>query len=77
MVSPTAAGPMAHLPLPSNESVAVGSVNVGPTPQMISPGFAGDRKNVGLMSPSPKALSPPSNSDGWLMIGVIIRVIRF
>jgi hypothetical protein len=68
---------MLHLLLPSSESVAVGSVNVGPTPQMNSPGFAGDRKNVGLMSPIPKALSAPSNSDGWLMTGVMIRVIRF
>ena len=44
--------------------------------QMISPGFAGDRKNVWLMSLSPKALSPPSNSDGILMMGAMIRVIK-
>jgi len=47
---------MLHLLVPSSDPVAVGSVNVGPTPQMNSPGFAGDRKNEGLMSPSPKAL---------------------
>jgi hypothetical protein len=73
----TAAGPMLYLFVPSSEPLAVGSVNVGPTPQMISPGFAGDRKNVGLISPIPKALSAPSNSDGWLMMGVMIREIRF
>jgi hypothetical protein len=41
MLSATAAGTMLHGLVPSSESVAVSSVNVGPTPQMSSPGFAG------------------------------------
>ena len=77
MLSATAAGPMLHWLVPSRESVAVGRVNVGPAPQMSLPGFAGDRKNVGLRSPSPKALSSPGNSDGWLMMGMMVRVMRF
>ena len=64
MLSATAAGPMLHWLVPSSESVAVGRVNVGPTPQMSLLGFAGDRKNVGLRSPSPKALSPLVKSVG-------------
>src|SRR6266542_3644050 len=77
----TAVGPMLNLPLPSFESVAVGMVNVGPTPQINPPDLAGDRKSEGLMSPSPQALPEtllgPGNSDGWLMMGMIVRVIRF
>jgi hypothetical protein len=44
---------------------------------MNPPGFAGDRNRVGLMSPIPKALSCPWNRDGWLMMGRIVRVMRF
>jgi hypothetical protein len=55
---------MLNFPLPIKESVAVGKVNVGPTPQINSPGFAGEKKNVGLMSPSPVALLIPGKSDG-------------
>ena len=29
------------------------------------------------MSPSPNALGIPRAGDGWLMIGIIVRVIRF
>ena len=68
---------MLNLPLPIRESVAVGKVNVGPTPQINSPGFAGEKKNVGLMSPSPVALPVPEKSEGWLMIGMMVRVMRF
>jgi hypothetical protein len=32
---------------------------------------------VALMSPSPNALSIPEAGDGWLMIGIMVRVIRF
>jgi hypothetical protein len=32
---------------------------------------------VGLMSPSPNALSIPEAGDGWLMIGIMVRLIRF
>lgn len=49
--------------------------------------FAGDRNRLGLTSPSPIALPEMSgwpgssglrgNSEGWLMIGTIVRVIRF
>ena len=74
-------GPRLNLPLPSRQSVAVGRVNVGPMPQMIAPGFAGDRNSDGLMSPSPQALPEmlfgPVNSEGWLMTGTMVRVIRF
>src|SRR5262245_34063338 len=77
IVNATAAGPKLNLPLPRSLSVAVGNVNVGPTPQISSPGFAGDKKNVGLMSPSPVALPSPGASDGRLITGMMIRVIRF
>jgi hypothetical protein len=74
-------GPRLNFPLPSLQSVAVGRVNVGPTPQMIAPDFAGERNSDGLMSPSPQALPEmlfgPGNSDGWLMTGTMVRVIRF
>ena len=68
-------GPMLYLPAPSWLSVAVGNVNVGPKPQMNRPGFAGERKSVGLRSPMPKALSVPGKSEGWLMMGMMVRVI--
>src|SRR5574341_227659 len=77
MNRPTAAGPALHLPLPSRESVAVGNVNVGPTPQISLLGLAGERKNVGLRSPRPNALSTPGAGDGWLMMGRMVRVMRF
>src|SRR6185503_13381827 len=83
MVSRTPAGPALHLPAPKSRSVAVGSVIVGPMPQINSPGLPGDRNTVGLMSPKPVPVvlgtAPPNvgNSDGWLMIGMIVRVIRF
>ena len=57
--------------------LAVGNVNVGPTPQIRWPGFAGDRKKLGLMSPSPLAFSSPGPTEGRLMIGVMTRVMRF
>jgi hypothetical protein len=51
-------------------------VMVGPTPQMNLPGLAGDRNTVGLMSPRPKAsVLGNGNSGGWLMIGMMVRVI--
>src|SRR5262249_7559093 len=69
IVSATAAGPKLNLPSPSSLSVAVGNVNVGPAPQISSPDFAGDKKNVGFMAPSPVALPIPGASDGRLMTG--------
>src|SRR5262245_24074497 len=83
MVSTTPAGPMLHLPAPRFRSVAVGRVNVGPRPQINSPGFAGERKNVGLKSPNPVPVvlgtRPPNEGNrlGWLMIGMMMRLITF
>src|ERR1035441_5644719 len=55
--SATNDGPRLNWPCPVMSLVAVGRMNVGPTPQMILPGLAGERKNEGFMSPSP--YSPP------------------
>ena len=44
---------MLHLPCPNIGFVAVGNTTAAPTPQMIFPGFAGDRKNEGFKSPNP------------------------
>ena len=77
MVRATTAGPAAHMPLPSSESVAVGRVMVGPTPQINFPDLAGDRNTVGVDAPRPNALGTPGAGDGWLMIGMIVRVMRF
>src|SRR5262245_40034504 len=77
IVRATAAGPALHLPEPSSLLVAVGNVNVGPAPQMNFSDPAGEKNSEGLMSPRPKAWSIPGASDGWLMTGMIVRVIRF
>src|SRR5438034_8567906 len=77
MKRPTTLGPMLNLPLPRILLLAVGNVNVGPTPQIRCSDLAGDRKKVGLMSPSPLAFSRPGASDGTLRIGVMMRVMRF
>jgi hypothetical protein len=45
---------MLNLPVPRTLSVAVGIKKVGPAPQIGFPGFAGDRKNEGLISFRPK-----------------------
>ena len=62
MSSATAAGPAHHLPLPSSESVAVGKVKVGPTPQMSLPDLAGEKKDEGLMSLRPEAFGMPARA---------------
>src|SRR5262245_49610261 len=77
IVRATADGPALHLPAPSSLLDAVGNVNVGPTPQMNFSDPTGDRNSVGLMSPMPNAWSIPGASDGWLMMGMIVRVMRF
>ena len=46
---------MLYLPMPSSRLLAVGNVNVGPRPQMNSFEPDGERKKLGLMSPSPVA----------------------
>ena len=77
VASRTRLGPALHFPLPSSESEAVGNVIVGPTPQISLLAFAGEKNRLGLISPSPDALGIPAAGDGWLMMGMIVRVIRF
>src|SRR5215510_16607789 len=77
MNRPTADGPILHLPFPRRLLLAVGNVMVGPTPQINLLDLDGERNTVGLMSPSPAALSTCGNSEGWLMMGVMMRAIRF
>src|ERR1700733_3654878 len=57
-VRATSDGPMLNFPWPTSALVAVGITIVGPVPQINLPGFAGDRKNVGFMSPKPDC--PPT-----------------
>lgn len=71
MVSTTRDGPALHLPVPISESLAVGKVMVGLTPQISLPELAGERNTVGLMSPSPNALRIPGAGEGWLIMGVV------
>src|SRR5262245_43154252 len=47
----TTEGPTPHRSTPSSLEVAVGNKTTGPTPQIIFPALAGDRKNVTLRSP--------------------------
>src|SRR5690348_4993697 len=49
----TMEGPMLSFPCPSTRPVAVGKANMGPAPQLILCGLAGEKKNVGVMSPNP------------------------
>lgn len=51
IVNTTTPGPAPHLLLPRFLSVALGNKNVGPMPQMISPGFAGERNKRGVDVP--------------------------
>ena len=78
MLSATAAGPMLHWPLPSRESVAVGRVNVGPAPQMSSAGLRRGHaeRRVEVAQPEGAVLAREQR-DGWLMMGAIVRVMRF
>jgi hypothetical protein len=64
VVSTTTVGPALHLPLPSSESVSVGNVIVGPTPQSSLPEFAGEKKRLRFMSPRPDALGVPAAGEG-------------
>src|SRR4051794_26307068 len=52
-INDTTEGPIPNLPCPSTRLVAVGNWNTGPTPQVSLLDFAGERKNVGVMSPKP------------------------
>mgnify|MGYP000051855119 CR=1 FL=1 len=40
-------------------------------------GLAGEMKNVGLRSPKPNTAGTPGAGDPWVMIGMMVRVIRF
>jgi hypothetical protein len=44
---------MLTFPWPRTLLVAVGSTNTGPAPQINLCGFAGEKKNVGIVSPNP------------------------
>ena len=77
MISATPAGPADHFRLPRTVSVADGTVNVGPTPQMNGPAARGDRKKVGLMSPSPMAELTADESRCCPTTGTIVRVMTF
>ena len=46
-------------------------------PQINLLGLAGERNAVGFKSPRPKALQIPRAGEGMLMVGRIVRVIRF
>src|SRR5277367_7010671 len=79
-VSRTIDGPNPSFPCPRNVFVAVGNWMTGPTPQINFPGFFGDMKNVGTMSPKP--YSPVSGVLGALgtgcqTMGAIQRTSRF
>src|SRR5947209_7278402 len=56
--SATVEGPKLNLPCPSAVLVSVGRMIAGPKPQINLPGFAGERKKVGFMSPKPNC--PPA-----------------
>jgi len=46
-------------------------------PEITLPAFLGERKNVGLMSSNPVAPLYPGNNEGWLITGMMVRVIKF
>ena len=70
-------GTGAPLAASHSESVSVGNVIVGPTPQSSLLEFAGEKKRLALMSPRPDALGIPAAGEGWFMMGTMVRVIRF
>ena len=69
VVSTTRDGPASHLPLPNSDSVAVGNVIVGPTPQSSLPEFAGERNTLGLMSPQAECARYPGSGRGLVYDG--------
>ena len=77
MASTTADGPSPQVDCePVKGEVAVGNEATGPTPQIRSPGFLGDRNAVRVRSPSPVVPDPPVKL-GWLTMGRIVRVMTF
>src|SRR6478735_2709909 len=75
--STTADGPRPQFLLPSSELLLVGSWITGPAPQIHLPGFAGERKAVTTISPTPLVLSMPGPNEGIEMTGNIVRVMMF
>lgn len=76
MVSATTDGPTPHLSALS-PSFPTGSMMAGPTPQITLPDWAGDRKAVKTMSPRPVVLPLGEVKSGWVIMGAIVRVMRF
>src|SRR5450631_1627584 len=63
---------------PTRGDVAVGNDTTGPIPQMNSvPAPAGERKAVNVMSPRPVVPPTPASGLGWVMMGMIVRVMTF
>jgi hypothetical protein len=66
------------LPLPSSEALAPRwKCHHWANTQINFPEIAGERNTLGLISPNPNALGIPGAGDGWLIMGIIVRVIRF
>src|SRR5579885_1164984 len=76
MRSTTAEGPAPQRLLPTDGFVA-GSNMAGPAPQNHFPGCAGERNRDALVLPRPKLDSPPGDSAGSQVSGMMVRVIRF
>src|SRR5580700_4650087 len=64
--STTIDGPMLSFPCPRTRPVAVGKANIGPAPQITLCGLAGEKKNVGVMSPKP-------NTPAWACTSIAAR----
>jgi len=64
---------MLSFPCPKNSLVAVGKTNTGPAAQISLCGLAGERKNVGVMSPKPN--TPALFCTAWAAkyAGVFLR----
>src|SRR5215472_10558107 len=76
--SATPDGPSPHVDCdPTFADVEVGKLNAGPIPQTKSPGLAGDRNAVKLISLNPKLPLPPGTKLGCHTNGMIVRVMRF
>jgi hypothetical protein len=63
--------------LPSTALLLVGNCTTGPAPQIHSPGLAGDRNAVNVVSPMPVLLSMFGPSDGCQITGTMVRVMMF
>jgi len=74
ITSTTVLIPPPHVPVRAGRAVAVGSENIGPTPQINLPGLAGVKKSCSWISPKPPfcALLGP----GKLWKGTMVRNIK-